>query len=60
MKRIEYDDKLSMYLFYQNYESLCNYFDDWILIKNDPDKFDTIGEIVVKKAADKHIETCEW
>ena len=53
------DDLLSMYTFFDRYEKIFAYFDDWVLIKTNEDDTE-ITDIIVKKRAKTHIETCEW
>lgn len=59
LKDINDNGLLSVMEFYNKFPRIYNYFDDWILIKTN--ETDTkITDIVVKKAGEKHIETCEW
>lgn len=44
---------------YDKYEKICDYFDDWIVIKTDPGCKE-IEQIVMRKNVEPHIETCEW
>ena len=57
--KILYEQKLSMYKFFDHYKKIFDYFDDWVLIKTNEDDTE-ITDIIVKKKSDKHIETCEW
>jgi len=45
--------------FWENYKSLFDFFDDWILIKADS-KRKNVKKIIVKEKEEKHIETIFW
>ena len=45
--------------FFKRYGRLFRYFDDWVVIKTNEDDTE-ITDIIVKKRAKTHIETCEW
>lgn len=50
---------LSVMNFYRQYKDIFEYFDDWVVVhgkNNDAE----VGEIVVKKKTEKHVETCDW
>ena len=59
MEDILKDDLLSMYTFFRRYEEIFAYFDDWVLIKTNEDDTE-ITDIIVKKRAKTHVETCIW
>lgn len=48
-----------LYYLYDEYKTVYEYFDDWIVVKANSD-YTEIQEIVIKKKGNKHIETCEW
>lgn len=51
--------KANMYLFFDKYQNIFRWFDDWILVKTSEDH-KQITDIVVRKKEKEHIETCEW
>lgn len=51
--------RLSMYSFFDHYEKIFNYFDDWVLIKTDADDIE-VTDIIVKKKEVAHAETYSW
>ena len=44
---------------YDHYNKVFSYFDDWVVIKTDKDNLEII-EIIMRKKAEDHIETCLW
>lgn len=50
-------ERRAVYRFYDRYESLCTYFDNWTVVKIDDNNE---MDIIVKKKTDKHIETINW
>ena len=62
-ENISYDnDKgklLSDVKLYDKYRKLYDYFDTWILVKGTEDNA-AIGDIIVRKKTETHIETCNW
>ena len=49
----------SLYILYDRYRNIYKYFDDWILVKANSD-YTKIEQIVMRKKADVHVETCVW
>ena len=54
---IRKEGRLSMCSFFNRYEKIFQYFDDWVLIKTDADDIE-VTDIIVKKKEETHIETC--
>ncbi len=44
---------------YDHYNKVFSYLDDWVVIKTDKDNLEII-EIIMRKKAEDHIETCLW
>lgn len=59
MQSIKCKGKLSVMKFYEGYQKIFKYFDDWVLIKADETNTE-IREILVKKKEENHVETNEW
>lgn len=59
IKNINKNGLLSVMKFYDKYEKIWDYFDDWILVKTNIVNTE-ITDIIVRRKAEKHIETYEW
>lgn len=59
IRDIDDNGLLDMYDFFRRYREVFEYFDDWVVVKGANQNQD-IGEIIVRKQAKEHIETCEW
>lgn len=59
LENISEDGLLSVMEFYHKYQTIFDYFDDWILIKTNEENTE-ITDIVMKKMSENHVETCEW
>lgn len=59
ISQIDDDETFDIYKFFEDYNDVFEYFDDWILVKTDKNDKRIIGYIV-KKNSKKHIETINW
>ena len=52
-------EEYPLYSLYAHYKEIFSYFDDWILVHTD-DEDKRITRYILKKKAEKHVETIEW
>ena len=52
-------DRRALYVLYDKYRKIHDYFDDWILVKANSN-YTKIDQIIMRKKENAHIETCEW
>ena len=52
-------EEYPLYSLYDRYKEIFSYFDDWILVHTE-DEDKRITRYILKKKAEKHVETIEW
>ena len=52
-------DLYDPYNLFKHYKPVFEYFDDWVLVKTNK-ACTEVEKIIVKKKAEKHMETCDW